>query len=95
MFSIGSIMKVTGYWWKAMTDRRDHRIGHSCFFTNFTPFRSHQSGASTAEYLVAMIVVVAMLFLPIPGENASVMEMMVQGFKDSHHHYVWGMSYPL
>ncbi len=78
-----------------MTDRRDHRIGHSRFFTDFTPFRSHQSGASTIEYLVAMIVVVAMLFLPIPGENASVMEMMVQGFKDSHHHYVWGMSYPL
>jgi hypothetical protein len=57
--------------------------------------RSDQSGASTAEYLVVMIVTVAMLFLPIPGQNESVMEMMVQGFKDSHHHYVWGMSYPL
>lgn len=59
------------------------------------PFRSDQSGASTAEYLVAMIVVVAMLFLPIPGQSESVMEMMIQGFKDSHYRYVWGMSYPL
>lgn len=59
------------------------------------PFRSDQSGASTAEYLVVMIVIVAMLFVPIPGQNESVMEMMIQGFKDSHHHYVWGMSYPL
>ncbi|MDY6929655.1 MAG: hypothetical protein SWN10_21470 [Pseudomonadota bacterium] len=57
--------------------------------------RSHQSGASTVEYLVATAVVVAMLFLPVPGHSESVMEMMIQGFKDSHHHYVWGMSYPL
>ena len=57
--------------------------------------RRSQVGASTVEYLVATIVVVAMLFLPIPGYGESVVEMMVQGFKDSHHHYVWGMSYPL
>jgi hypothetical protein len=56
---------------------------------------SHQSGASTVEYLVATAVVVTMLFLPVPGHSESVMEMMIQGFKDSHHRYVWGISYPL
>lgn len=78
-----------------MTKRREHRMVRGCCLADCPPFRSDQSGASTAEYLVAMIVVVAMLFLPIPGQSESVMEMMIQGFKDSHHHYVWGMSYPL
>lgn len=54
-----------------------------------------QSGVTTAEYLVVTVVVIAMLFLPVPGHGESVMDMMIQGFKDSHHHYVWGMSYPL
>lgn len=57
--------------------------------------KHHQFGASTVEYLVATAIVVAMLFLPVPGQGESVMEMMIQGFKDSHHRYVWGMSYPL
>lgn len=55
----------------------------------------YQSGATTVEYVVATAVVVAMLFLPIPGQSESVMEVMVQAFKENHHGYVWGMSYPL
>lgn len=56
--------------------------------------RPKQSGASAVEYLVVAAVVVAMLFLPVPGHGESVMEMMIEGVKDSHHRYVWGMSYP-
>ena len=88
-------MKAMVFWWKAMTDLRasEGKGGRSAW--RGRQFRLQQSGASTVEYLVATIVVVAMLFLPVPGYSESVMEMMVQGFKDSHHHYVWGMSYPL
>jgi len=78
-----------------MTKRWEYRMLRGKCLADRKLFRSDQSGASTAEYLVVMIVVVAMLFVPIPIQNESVMEMMIQGFKDSHHHYVWGMSYPL
>lgn len=78
-----------------MTDNKgNNALGGRQATSGLSP-RSQQSGASTVEYLVATVIVVAMLFLPVPGHGESAMEMMIQGFKDSHDRYVWGMSYPL
>lgn len=57
---------------------------------------SRERGVSTVEYLVGTAVMIAALFLPVPGmEGESVVTMMVEAFKDNHHRYIWSMSYPL
>lgn len=57
--------------------------------------RSGERGASTTEYLIGTSVMVAALFLPVPGFGGeSVVTMMIEAFKDNHHGYIWSMSYP-
>ncbi|MDX1589775.1 MAG: DUF4244 domain-containing protein [Oleiphilaceae bacterium] len=55
-----------------------------------------ERGVSTAEYLIGTAVMVAALFMPVPGMGGeSVVSLLIEAFKDNHHGYIWSMSYPL
>jgi len=59
-----------------------------------------QKGAAMVEYTVVAMIMVAILFTPVPrslgGDGVrSTVEMLTDSFKENYSGYAWGMSVPL
>ena len=60
----------------------------------------NQKGAAMVEYTIVAMIMVAILFAPVPrslgGDGVrSTVEMLTDSFKENYSGYAWGMSVPL
>lgn len=54
----------------------------------------HQRGSASAEYVVILMFSIAILFLPLPGDTGSVVDMVVNAFKQFQAHSLYLLSMP-
>ncbi len=59
-----------------------------------SPARRYQSGSSTVEYAIGTSAVIASLFLPIPGFDASLITVFLDALKEFQDNTTYLISLP-
>jgi len=53
-----------------------------------------QQGAAIVEYTLVTAVIAAALLTPVNDQGVNAIGLLIDAFKQSHAHYIHGMSYP-